>query len=92
MQGATVSEVGFASEDSKQAQQDAFKVMALIRSFMAHGHLQADIDPLRLGDMEKANIGSTYQKPGDELKRLIEYDYYGFTERDLDRTFYVDVP
>jgi 2-oxoglutarate dehydrogenase E1 component len=67
--------------------------MALIRSFMAHGHLQADIDPLHLSEIDKvANVASTYMKPGDELKRLIEYDYYGFTEKDLDRVFYVDVP
>lgn len=26
------------------------------------------------------------------MKRLIEYDYYGFSEQDLDRVFYVDVP
>ena len=93
MQGGQVSEVGFASQDAKAAQQDAFKVMALIRAYMAHGHLQADIDPLNLAQVDKVNnLGTTYQKPGDELKRLIEYDYYGFTERDLDRVFYVDVP
>lgn len=91
--GASVSEAGFASQDSKVAQQDAFKVMALIRSFMAHGHLQADIDPLKLSDGEKGNLLSeVYSRPGEELKRLIEYDYYGFTEKDLDRVFYVDVP
>lgn len=92
MQGANVSEVGFASQDAQEAQKDAFKVMALIRSFMAHGHLQADIDPLRLSDIDRGNVGTAYLKPGDELKRLIEYDYYGFTEKDLDRVFYVDVP
>ena len=47
MQGGNVSETT-KGIDYQKAQHDSFKVMALIRSFMAHGHLKSDLDPLEL--------------------------------------------
>ena len=45
----SVSAVGAAAE--AQAQADAFKVMAMIRAFMTHGHLEAELDPLGLANV-----------------------------------------
>ena len=64
--------------------------MQLIRSFMTHGHLNADLDPLKLAQVEEFNK-ETYAL-GLEYKTLIDYNNFGFTEADLDRSFYVDVP
>lgn len=44
--GESIQSIG--SETVEQAQSDAFKVMSLIRAFMTHGHLAADLDPLKL--------------------------------------------
>jgi len=90
--GASVSEVG-SSADVQQAQLDAFKVMTLIRAFMTHGHLEAKLDPLDLDRVfAEMDLGSKYAHPSKDLRRLIDYKFYGFTEADLDRQFYVDVP
>ena len=60
--------------------------MQFIRAYMTHGHLKADLDPLGL-----AEINNFYHK-GLEHRKLTDYREYGFTDEDLDRTFYVDVP
>lgn len=79
--------------DYQEAQHDSFKVMALIRSFMAHGHLKSDLDPLELGKVfAKMDLGEKYANPSATLKGLLDYEFYGFKESDLDRQFYVDVP
>jgi 2-oxoglutarate dehydrogenase E1 component len=62
--------------------------MQFIRGFMTHGHLNADLDPLELHNIQEI---SSYRK-GLEHRKLTDYRSYGFTENDLDRSFYVDVP
>lgn len=37
-----------ATGDVVKAQEDGFKILALIRAYMTHGHYKADIDPLNL--------------------------------------------
>lgn len=92
MSGATVEETT-TGMDYQQAQHDSFKVMALIRSFMAHGHLNSDLDPLELDTVfAEMDLGATYAHPSSILKGLLDYQFYGFEESDLDRQFYVDVP
>lgn len=54
---------------------------------MTHGHLNSDIDPLRLAD-----IATDKYVKGLEHRKLVDYKTYGFTEQDLERSFYVDVP
>ena len=46
--GASGSVKAIGSQEASAAQNDAFKVMAMIRAFMTHGHLKADLDPLNL--------------------------------------------
>jgi 2-oxoglutarate dehydrogenase complex dehydrogenase (E1) component-like enzyme len=67
--------------------------MALIRSFMAHGHLKADVDPLELDTVyAEMDLGSKYAHPSKILKGLLDYHFYGFEDSDLDRQFYIDMP
>jgi 2-oxoglutarate dehydrogenase E1 component len=92
MEGATVEETG-QGIDYQKAQHDAFKVMALIRSFMAHGHLKSDLDPLKLDTVfAEIDLGAKYAHPSSLLKGLLDYKFYDFEESDLDRKFFVDVP
>ena len=82
---------GATAADARKAQADAFKVMQLIRAFMSHGHLDADVDPLELDKAyADAGVGRKFA-PGARLKELINPAFYGFTEADLDRVFHVDV-
>lgn len=62
--------------------------MAMIRAFMVHGHLEADTDPLNLdksfADSSSA-VADSYARPGSDMRKLVDYKFYGFTEADLDR-------
>ena len=67
--------------------------MALIRSFMAHGHLKSELDPLELETVyAEMDLGAKYAQPSKILRGLLDYQFYGFEESDLDRQFFVDVP
>jgi len=68
--------------------------MALIRAFMMYGHLEADVDPLQLNQVYgELEVGTkNYKSPDKAMRALIKYETYGFTDQDLDRKFYVDVP
>lgn len=66
----------------------------LVRAYMTHGHLLADVDPLRLYETYKdeANFIRRFKIPEDSLKELLDYKAYGFSEADLEREFYIDAP
>jgi hypothetical protein len=38
------------------------------------------------------DLGKVYGNPDKELKSLIDYRNFGFTEADLDKKFYIDLP
>ena len=62
------------------------KLMTYIRAFMTHGHLKADLDPLKLDEAyAEMDLGGTYGHPNAHMQKLTDYKYYGFTEADLDR-------
>ena len=66
--------------------------MQFIRAFMSHGHFGASLDPLNLNE-QIGNISETqYSHVSNAQKRLHDYRSYGFTEQDLERTFFVDLP
>ena len=68
------------------------KVLALIRAYMTHGHYKADIDPLNLSAIYENEITSKFKKPGQEMLQLLDPAYYGFTEADMDRKFFISLP
>lgn len=89
--GVGASSASASSADVKRAQSDAMKVMQLIRAYMTHGHLDADVDPLELEKAyAEAGVASKFQ-PGPRMKQLLDPAFYGFTAADLDREFHVDV-
>lgn len=68
--------------------------MMLIRAYMTHGHMLADVDPLRLYETYKQfpTFASKFKIPQTILTNLLDYRTYGFTEADLDREFFIDAP
>jgi len=65
----------------------------MIRAFMTHGHLRADVDPLNLDQVyADVNLGEVVGHASEGMKKLVDYKYYGFTEADLKRKFYIDMP
>ncbi len=71
-----VAPAAAVSGDAEDAARDSVRIRILVRSFRVRGHLAASFDPLGLQ-------GAGY------LKEL-DYKHYGFTDEDLDRTFYLD--
>jgi 2-oxoglutarate dehydrogenase complex dehydrogenase (E1) component-like enzyme len=68
--GTTTISGGQPTKDLEKAYRDSFKIMQLIRSFMTHGHLSADLDPLKLASTgEEAYTHKTHKNFG----RLIDY-------------------
>jgi 2-oxoglutarate dehydrogenase E1 component len=66
--------------------------MMLMRSYMTHGHMIADLDPLQLKETYK-NVPSYAMKlklPEQSILDMINYKFYGFTEQDLEREFNID--
>jgi 2-oxoglutarate dehydrogenase E1 component len=60
----------------QQAAFDSIRALNLIRSYRVRGHLEADLDPLRLEQ----------RRPHNEL----DYHTWGFTEADLDREIFIN--
>jgi 2-oxoglutarate dehydrogenase E1 component len=60
----------------RQATADSIRALQLIRAYRVRGHLEADLDPLRLEQ----------RGPYPEL----DYRSYGFTEADLDRGIFIN--
>jgi 2-oxoglutarate dehydrogenase E1 component len=73
---------------------EAYKLMMLIRAYMTHGHMLADIDPLQLYETYKhfPTYAAKFKIPQVYLENLLDYKTYGFTEADLEREFYIDAP
>ena len=45
---------------------------------MTHGHLKADIDPLKLAEVGEQIIADKYKKTGSQ--GLLNIEHYGFTQ------------
>lgn len=75
--------------------QEAQKLMMLIRAYQTHGHMAADIDPLKLYETyakDFPSLPAKFKVAKANMGNLLDYKTYGFTEADLDREFYVDAP
>ena len=63
-------------EDMRAATVDSIRALMLIRAYRVRGHLEADLDPLRVQEIE----------PHPEL----DPRSYGFTEADFDRPIFIN--
>jgi 2-oxoglutarate dehydrogenase complex dehydrogenase (E1) component-like enzyme len=63
----------------------------LLRAYMTHGHLVADIDPLKLKEhyADSPSLAKKFQFPDQQLLDLMDPAQYGFTEADMDREFMI---
>ncbi len=68
--------VEFSATEVQQATRDSVKALMMIRAYRMRGHLQADLDPLKL----------TPPREAPELDPAS----YGFYESDLDRKIFID--
>ena len=66
----------------------------LLRAHMTHGHLCADIDPLKLAEHYKdsPSLAEKFRFPDQNLNDLLNPASYGFTEADMEREFYIHMP
>lgn len=64
---------------------------SLIRAYQTHGHLIADIDPLKLREVYKDNesLANKFRFPDAKMTEILDYASYGFTKADLEKTFTV---
>ena len=72
---------------------DHIKMLLLVRSYQVRGHYMCKLDPLGINDanlhVDKfAYRGSANQ--AESVPKFLDYKTYGFTEKDLDRQFYLN--
>jgi 2-oxoglutarate dehydrogenase E1 component len=73
------------STDTLSSIQDSMKVILLIRAYQRNGYLKADIDPLKLEDIEtKMKTNKIYRKINS-----LDYKYHGLRDEDLDKEFLI---
>ena len=71
---------------SEQELSDVIKIMELIRDYQEHGHEHAKLDPLNREP--EAQHGSHQINLAD----ILHHSNYGFSDKDLDREFFLDHP
>ena len=61
---------------------------------MTHGHLVADVDPLKLKEVYKDSptLAARFRFPRPELLNLLDPAHYGFTAQDMEREFHYSNP
>ena len=80
--------------DSVRVSDESIRLTMLLRAFMTHGHLVADIDPLKLKEVYKdsPSLSKKFRFPEESLKKLLDPSNYGFTEQDMDREIHYSNP
>ena len=78
------------SQDSARVSDESIRLTMLLRAFMTHGHLVADIDPLQLKEVYKQSpsLAAKYRFPSEDLFKLMDPARYGFSLQDMDREFF----
>lgn len=88
---SAIKSAGGAGSDTNG--EEMVRLHMLLRSFMTHGHLVADIDPLKLKEVYKdsPSLSKKFRFPDEKLLALLDPSHYGFTEADMDREFSVSM-
>lgn len=70
--------------------------MMLVRAHAVFGHMNADLDPLKLQEVYKKvkdhNPDNKFKFPELATKKRTDYETYGFTKEDLQKEFFIDYP
>lgn len=66
---------------------DLARIAQLIRFYQKKGHFYANVNPLPM-PKEPPYVGLSYT----EIQKKMTYKDFGFTEEDLDKSFYFDLP
>ena len=94
--GFNVPQTGPTTTKAETVKQvnEAYRLMMLIRAFMTHGHLLAKTDPLELYETYKMfdTYAQKFKIPKASVRNQLDPKRYGFTDKDLDREFYIDAP
>ena len=85
---------GVMPADTTRVSDESIRLTVLLRAFMTHGHLVANIDPLNLKEVYKDSptLATKFRFPDDKLKDLLDPLSYGFTKQDMKREFYYSNP
>ena len=85
---------GVSPAEMSRVAEESTRLTMLLRAYMTHGHLVADIDPLNLKEVYKdsPSLAKKFRFPDDDLLRLLDPSAYGFTKEDLEREFYYKSP
>ena len=91
---AAIQASGGVSAGAQANSDEMVRLHMLLRAFMTHGHLVADIDPLNLKEHYKdsPSLANKFRFPSADLLSLLDPAHYGFTEADMDREFSVKMP
>ena len=70
-----------SSGDTARVADESIRLTMLLRAFMTHGHLVAEIDPLNLREVYKdaPSLAKRYKLPGQEVEYMLDPAHYGFT-------------
>ena len=68
--------------DSVRVADESIRLTMLLRAFMTHGHLVADVDPLRLKEVYKdsPSLSKKFRFPDEKMLSILDPAAYGFTE------------
>ena len=68
--------------DSVRVADESIRLTMLLRAFMTHGHLVADVDPLRLREVYKdsPSLSKKFRFPDEKMLSILDPAAYGFTE------------
>lgn len=90
--GGAKAEVG-APTGSVRTSVETANVYRLIRAHQTHGHLMADVDPIGLAKAYENDpeLTAKFRYPSENMRSVLDYKTYGFTEADLDKTYYIDL-
>ena len=80
--------------DSVRVADESIRLTMLLRAFMTHGHLVADIDPLKLREVYKdsPSLAKKFRFPDESLLSILDPAAYGFTEQDMDKEIHYSNP